>query len=687
MSKTVMDLIERDQWVCWDDTTGRKLPISVKGGAASSTDPATWSSYHKAKECAEINGYSGVGFCFSPDDPFCGVDIDDCIVDGQITDEAQALIDLLDSYTEVSPSGTGVKIFGVCDEQYKGRNENGLEYYTKGRFFTFTEDCVNCEELRDLSWWFEKKHASRAAVETVTLDKGAEYADNRVERAERYIAKSEPCIEGQGGDSRLYMLACKLVSEFELNKADAIRILNGEYNDRCSPPWDYHDIEYKVDCAFNAASTDSMRGRLLNSEAQQITITEADEMAAGFLSNRKQEGIPKHLLWLPPNSPLSVMRDYILETSARESEALAFTGALAWYCGLIGGKVMDESGITTNLYTITLAPSSGGKQAPQDAIRAVTDASYNSKWLGGKVTSDSAIGSILKESAASLCLWDEVGLFLQKSKGGVQATITDLLLDLWGATNSKFRLKQYADSDKDIVIDRPCFGFAGWSTADHFWAGLTRMHLRDGFAGRLLVFNTGERAERKRKRYVRAPQSLVDVANAWGATKVSPFQEAGLASRPEARMMKVTDEAEEVFNALWDRVEEFTNDDEQAVWGRAPEKARKIALAFAACKGPEGVVDEEYAARACDLVSYATESFMLEANQRLTSDGSLQDVKREFLIELKRMNGVSNVSTLLRRVGCSSNQFNQALDTLEAAEVIKVERDVKGARKRIIYNG
>ena len=133
-SMPVTALKERDQWVCWDDSSGRKVPINARGGPASSTDPKTWSSYLDALECSEIHGYSGVGFVFTEDDCFCGVDIDDCVGPGDKVDEStMSLIKALDSYCEYSPSGTGVKIFGLCDKQYKGRNEDGLEYYTKVR--------------------------------------------------------------------------------------------------------------------------------------------------------------------------------------------------------------------------------------------------------------------------------------------------------------------------------------------------------------------------------------------------------------------------------------------------------------------------------------------------------------------------------------------------------------------------
>ena len=683
-TESIEDLKKVKQWVCWDTRVGRKMPICTYGGPASSTKRSTWASYKDAVESSNVNGYDGVGFVFSESDHYCGVDIDDCIDDsGSITEDAQSIIDQLGSYTEISPSGRGVKIFGKCDKQYKGRNENGLEYYTSGRFFTYTGDCISeSDELADLSEWFADKHKYVEDVELVTDTTEQRYDEERLSRARAYLGKMTPSIEGQGGDQALYMAAIRLVQDFQLNASDAVTLLSQDFNPRCEPQWSIPDIEYKVNCAMKNRRADLLgKG---NQEGVRVTATEADEFSAGLLINRKQECLPDRLTWLPANSPMQSMFDYIMSTNARENRSLAFSGALAWYCALIGGKVMDESGVTSNLYTITLAPSSGGKQAPQDAIRAVTDASSNGEWLGGKVTSDSAIGSILQKSPNAFCLWDEVGLFLQKSKSGVQSTITDLLLDLWGATNSRFRLKQYADGDRDIVIDKPCFGFAGWSTAEHFWAGLNRMHLHDGFAGRLFVINTGERAPRKRKVYQEAPSSLVSVSNFW-TEQGSVLHEVGLARKPR-KIMKVTDEAEEVFDSLWDKVEEFTDNDEQAVWGRAPEKARKIALAFAACEGPDAKINGEHAKRACELVDYITEAFMKEARMKLMGGESEQEVRRDILAELKRGNGVSYHGSLLRAVNTNSTTFDKALRTMEDNGQVKMIHE-GGGRRKVVYCG
>jgi primase-polymerase (primpol)-like protein len=68
------------------------------------------------------------------------VDLDKCLdpKTGEIEGWAQEVIEELDSYTEISPPGTGVHIL-VRGELPAGRNRRGrFEAYDRGRYFTVT---------------------------------------------------------------------------------------------------------------------------------------------------------------------------------------------------------------------------------------------------------------------------------------------------------------------------------------------------------------------------------------------------------------------------------------------------------------------------------------------------------------------------------------------------------------------
>jgi putative DNA primase/helicase len=112
---------------------------------ASSTDPASWSSFAIVAEAAARNGW-GIGFVFNGDG-LVGIDLDDCRdpETGTLAQWASEIIEGLQSYCEVSPSQTGVKLFvrGALPDRFSKQHKrpDGLghvEIYCTGRFFTVT---------------------------------------------------------------------------------------------------------------------------------------------------------------------------------------------------------------------------------------------------------------------------------------------------------------------------------------------------------------------------------------------------------------------------------------------------------------------------------------------------------------------------------------------------------------------
>ncbi len=146
-----MELKRIPRWVLWrfvevgDENTKRwsKLPAQANGQAASSTNPETWTDFLTVQHAYEDspNRFDGVGFVFSDEDNLIGVDLDDCYspTDGFTNAALQQIADSIEGYMEVSPSGTGVKIFtrAVLANAHVDHTK-GLEVYPRGRYFTVT---------------------------------------------------------------------------------------------------------------------------------------------------------------------------------------------------------------------------------------------------------------------------------------------------------------------------------------------------------------------------------------------------------------------------------------------------------------------------------------------------------------------------------------------------------------------
>jgi hypothetical protein len=116
-----------------------KIPIDPNSGKqASVKDSGTWDSFAKASEAVERYGCAGVGFVFTDGDGFMFVDLDDCIVDGQVAPWALAIVEALDSYTEISPSGTGLKVWLEATKPGDLCRKDDVEMYDQDRYSTFT---------------------------------------------------------------------------------------------------------------------------------------------------------------------------------------------------------------------------------------------------------------------------------------------------------------------------------------------------------------------------------------------------------------------------------------------------------------------------------------------------------------------------------------------------------------------
>lgn len=140
------ELKARPQWVVWRMETRDGKPTKIPYNPAKlnmkarANEPGTWGSFEQAVRVFKRGSFDGVGYEFSADDSYTGIDMDKCRdpETGEIEAWARAIIDRLRSYTEISPSKSGVHII-VKGKLPPGRKKKGqLEMYSDGRYFTMT---------------------------------------------------------------------------------------------------------------------------------------------------------------------------------------------------------------------------------------------------------------------------------------------------------------------------------------------------------------------------------------------------------------------------------------------------------------------------------------------------------------------------------------------------------------------
>jgi putative DNA primase/helicase len=134
------------QWVAWryewdpKDERWKKVPKNPRtGNNASTKRNSTWGTADQAyKRMIEL-GLDGIGFVFTEDDPFLGIDLDDVMDGTAIAAQAQSLLDRFPTFAERSPSGTGIHIVLRCSTELSGRyKKDGIEIFRRNQFLTFT---------------------------------------------------------------------------------------------------------------------------------------------------------------------------------------------------------------------------------------------------------------------------------------------------------------------------------------------------------------------------------------------------------------------------------------------------------------------------------------------------------------------------------------------------------------------
>lgn len=196
------ELRERDQWVSWryqwmdDRDEWTKIPVDASTGRnASSTDAGTWRGFATAFAYYEQKGTAGVGFVVSADaDMIVGLDLDDCRdpETGEIDDWALQIVDDVPTYWEVSPSGTGLRGFGLgIMPDGKTRADVGdsgghMEMYETGRYLTVTGHTLDGAP--------ESVNQVRDEIESVHAEYIADDADSPGEQAG--LDDATPTLDG-----------------------------------------------------------------------------------------------------------------------------------------------------------------------------------------------------------------------------------------------------------------------------------------------------------------------------------------------------------------------------------------------------------------------------------------------------------------------------------------------------------
>ena len=193
-----------------------KVPYRTDGKCADSTNAADFSSFDTVTAVLAHGGYDGIGIMVESN--FSAIDIDDCVTAGVLSPLAQDIVDTMDSYTETSPSGKGIRIiFDAGDTAYDvkrfyiNNTKNHTEVYAAGytsKYVTITGNSIldrGIEPRGEQMLAVAEKYMLRKTANNPTVTPPGSFLSD-----ESVIAKASTAVNGEkfrklhGGDRSDY---------------------------------------------------------------------------------------------------------------------------------------------------------------------------------------------------------------------------------------------------------------------------------------------------------------------------------------------------------------------------------------------------------------------------------------------------------------------------------------------------
>lgn len=384
------------------------------------------------------------------------------------------------------------------------------------------------------------------------------------------------------------------------------------------------------------------------------------------------------------------LKDYTLATSPRPNEVAAFNGALAMMSFLGGRKYTDSYNSRTNNYFITLGPSTSGKDNPRDVNRNLLYELGMSAQSAEAFASGQGLEDALAVTPSMLFQPDEVDSVFRnlRKDESVFNTMGATLLTLYTSSKGVLTKRKTATQTRRVpisgpsVIVHPSLVLLGSSTPDAFYGALAEHTLTGGLAGRCFILECTETAGLQQPKLLPIPERLKQQG-----TYLREFQ-------PGGNMFELADalpqpyvipEKEGVTDMLWGIAQDAEaqrtffdrkkNEIGTALWGRAYEKVRKLAMVYALSENPyQPQLSKEGATWAYEIVSWSVRRLLHKASLFMFSTG-FEEIAVRIRRALATAGGTLQRRDALRASRVDSATFGKVMDTmLETGEVIQEVR-------------
>ena len=719
------ELAQQPVWVAWayEKRTGEKPakpPFSpITHNYASISNPSDWSNLTTAKAFALAQKMAGVGIVLTESDDLTGVDIDKCRnpENGYIEPWAQSIIALNETYTEISPSKTGLRLFAKGKIALSKKSDAaGIELYNRGRYLTVTGDR-----------WPGSPDAILPAPLTLALlnERLASFAPQPIDaipaspETDKFKRIKNAALANLAAwVPALFPGATRSTSGYRVSSHNLGRNLQEDLSITRTGIVDFgvHDLgdarqgrRSAIDLVieYGAASGPVDAAQWL---AERLGVPFDDPVdpvieAVAVAMTRQSVFETAKLLgdgidWTRPAGLLGEMTEWQLSTSPVPNRRMAVGSSLASVAAVCGRHLYGPTGTALNLYVALLAPTGHGKDRPLSAPSEILHACGLAPLArSGKAFSVSAVEAMLCETPCCLATVDEMGVNLLSRISHVRASshevaIKGALQELWSRSigKSAFLTTQRA-SQGSTPIECPSLTLLGASTPDAFYDSMKGADVLNGFMNRILVIEAGPRTDDDNEfDYVAPPQVIVDTIQGL----IPPLKGSGnindclsiftALTRIEGRKMEWGNDAKALYADFKKQINAMIAIPVYGeLWARTCEYAVRLASLHAVSRA--GVLTNVYEA---DLewgaaIAVASARAMSDAAENKMASNPHHEALNKIKSIIKIASDISK-RDLMRKVQSIEPRFiDSALRNLIDAEIIIESRVVRTGRPKVAY--
>jgi len=388
--------------------------------------------------------------------------------------------------------------------------------------------------------------------------------------------------------------------------------------------------------------------------------------------------------------------NFCLETAPYPNRALSFCGALSMQSFLAGRKIKEPGGIRTNIYLLALASTGTGKDWPRKINSNILHTIGASNCLGSRFASGEGLQDVMYSNLNMLFQTDEIDSMLRCINSARESrweSIQETLLTFYTSSDSSFPMRTKAGMKECQSIRNPHLSIFGTATPRNYYQALSERMMTNGLFSRMLIVDVGERALCEMAGDIDTiPADILDIAQFW-QEKTRPSLRNNLTwENPNPPAAPYQDEAKKMlfdFQRLSDmnhRAAESNDEVTKAVWSRAAENARKLALLYACSENHEHPVITEAAVQwAIDFVNHQIRRQIYMASI-YAAENSFHGDCLKLKEKLRNEPGKQLLhSKLLKRMKIDKDYFKKLIETLIEQGDIRVTESTSPTQKGAVY--